>query len=70
MPPYFFRYSQADVEEFFLCFAREAGGRTPLFLYNIPFFTTEIGIDVHTMSVDRKLCRNAKMIRITSRPPM
>lgn len=42
MPPYFFRYSQADVEEFYRQFAREAGNAVPLLLYNIPQFTSAI----------------------------
>jgi 4-hydroxy-tetrahydrodipicolinate synthase len=42
MPPYFFRYSQQDIERFYLDFAREAPAATPILLYNIPFFTTPI----------------------------
>ncbi len=45
MPPYFFRYSQAIIKEFFLRFRTEVGGSVPIFLYNIPFFTTEIAIE-------------------------
>lgn len=42
MPPYFFRYSQEDVKEFFLRFASAFRESVPILLYNIPFFTTEI----------------------------
>lgn len=42
MPPYFFRYSQDDVQEFFLRFADQAPEGLPIFLYNIPVFTNEI----------------------------
>jgi 4-hydroxy-tetrahydrodipicolinate synthase len=42
MPPYFFRYSQEDVKEFFLRFAGAFRESVPILLYNIPFFTTEI----------------------------
>lgn len=42
MPPYFFRYRQAEIEEFFLRFADEAPAGVPVYLYNIPFFTTVI----------------------------
>ncbi len=42
MPPYFFHYSQEDIEEFYLRFARELGPSVPLLLYNIPAFTSEI----------------------------
>jgi 4-hydroxy-tetrahydrodipicolinate synthase len=45
MPPYFYRYSQEEVREFYLCFARELQGAAPVFLYNIPAFTNEIACD-------------------------
>jgi len=42
MPPYFFRYGQSDIREFYLGFARELNGGAPLILYNIPQFSSEI----------------------------
>ena len=48
MPPYFFRYSQEDVREFYLQFAAAMGETAPIFLYNIPAFTNEIAIDTAT----------------------
>jgi dihydrodipicolinate synthase/N-acetylneuraminate lyase len=42
MPPYFFRYGQAEIAAFFRAFAAEAGPTPPLLLYNIPFFTSPI----------------------------
>ncbi|MEK7403922.1 MAG: dihydrodipicolinate synthase family protein [Acidobacteriota bacterium] len=42
MPPYFFRYQQDDIKEFYLRFAAGIKGAAPVFLYNIPFFTSEI----------------------------
>ncbi len=42
MPPYYFRYSQEQVERFYLNFIEEAPARTPVLLYNIPFFTTPL----------------------------
>ncbi len=42
MPPYYFSYSQIDVREFFLRFAAEMGPLTPIYLYNIPCFTTDL----------------------------
>ena len=45
MPPYFFRYEQPEIEAFLLEFARETAGAVPLLLYNIPQFTSEIGIE-------------------------
>lgn len=38
MPPYYFRYSQENIAEFFLKLAKDLRG--PILLYNIPFFTT------------------------------
>jgi 4-hydroxy-tetrahydrodipicolinate synthase len=45
MPPYFFRYGQDDIREFYLRFADELAATTRILLYNIPFFTNEIAID-------------------------
>ncbi len=42
MPPYFFRYSQPELKQFFLEFAAGLKSSVPVLLYNIPFFTTEI----------------------------
>jgi 4-hydroxy-tetrahydrodipicolinate synthase len=42
MPPYFFRYSQEQVRDFYLCFAEQIGDLAPVLLYNIPQFTTGI----------------------------
>src|SRR5581483_5317103 len=43
MPPYYFRYTQASVRAWFLELAAQVKG--PLYLYNIPQFTTEITLD-------------------------
>jgi 4-hydroxy-tetrahydrodipicolinate synthase len=45
MPPYFFRYSQTDIREYYLEFIRQVGRNVPVFLYNIPFFTNEIEVE-------------------------
>jgi 4-hydroxy-tetrahydrodipicolinate synthase len=42
MPPYFFRYGQAEVKEFYLRFAEDMAHAAPLYLYNIPAFTNAI----------------------------
>src|SRR5579863_4046824 len=42
MPPYFFRYSQEDIHEFYVQFAAAMEGAARIFLYNIPAFTNEI----------------------------
>jgi 4-hydroxy-tetrahydrodipicolinate synthase len=45
MPPYFFRYGQPEIREFYLRFADEIAGAAPIFLYNIPFFTSPMDCD-------------------------
>jgi len=45
MPPYFYRYSQAEVEQFYRDFARETRDAVPILLYNIPVFSNGIEID-------------------------
>jgi 4-hydroxy-tetrahydrodipicolinate synthase len=45
MPPFFFRYGQAEIREFYLRFVSEAGGSTPVYLYNIPAFTSAIALE-------------------------
>jgi len=42
MPPYFFRYSQEDIREFYMQFVAAMDRSARIFLYNIPFFTNEI----------------------------
>jgi dihydrodipicolinate synthase/N-acetylneuraminate lyase len=39
MPPYFFRYSDAQLFSFYQHFAKVLDGAIPVYLYNIPFFT-------------------------------
>ncbi len=48
MPPYFFRYSQEDMSEFYMQFADALGRAARIFLYNIPVFNNEIAIDTAT----------------------
>jgi 4-hydroxy-tetrahydrodipicolinate synthase len=45
MPPHFFRYGQDDVREFYLRFAELFKNAAPVFLYNIPQFTSPIALD-------------------------
>lgn len=46
MPPYYFRYSPADVKRFYLAFADELEDATPIFLYNIPFFSSPLPVEL------------------------
>jgi 4-hydroxy-tetrahydrodipicolinate synthase len=43
MPPYYFRHTQDSVRSFYMSFADAAGDATPIYLYNIPACTNEIG---------------------------
>jgi len=52
MPPYFFRYSQEDIREFYMQFAAALGRSVRIFLYNIPFFTTAIPPNVTSIHSD------------------
>src|SRR5205823_2424508 len=45
MPPYFFRYGQGEVEQFYRQFARETSDAVPILLHHVPAFTTGIEID-------------------------
>ena len=42
MPPHFFRYSQPEVREYFLEFAKTLQAEIPIYLYNVPLFTNEL----------------------------
>jgi 4-hydroxy-tetrahydrodipicolinate synthase len=46
MPPYFYTYSDDEVRHFFKEFRTAVDRRVPLFLYNLPFFTTPISLAV------------------------
>jgi dihydrodipicolinate synthase/N-acetylneuraminate lyase len=44
MPPYFYRYSEEQVMEFFRLFSVAIGGALPILLYNIPAFANPISL--------------------------
>jgi 4-hydroxy-tetrahydrodipicolinate synthase len=44
-PPYFFRYQQDDIREFYLQFAAHVGAGATIFLSNIPSFVSEIAVE-------------------------
>lgn len=46
MPPYFFRYKQSELREFYLQFAEASAELPPTYLYNLPFFTN--GLEAET----------------------
>lgn len=52
MPPYFFRYSQPEIEEFYLRFARETTDAVPVLLHNIPQFTSKLEIETVRRIID------------------
>lgn len=45
MPPIFYPYTQCEVEEFYLQFARETGDAVPILLHNLPQCTSKLEID-------------------------
>jgi 4-hydroxy-tetrahydrodipicolinate synthase len=45
MPPYFYPYSQCEIEAFYRQFAREAGDAVPILLHNLPQTTSKLEID-------------------------
>lgn len=45
MPPYFFRYEQGEIFEFYNSFRDQVPKRVPVFLYNIPQFTNPIALE-------------------------
>ncbi|HWQ54683.1 MAG TPA: dihydrodipicolinate synthase family protein [Bryobacteraceae bacterium] len=42
MPPYFFRYGQDEIREFYTQYAAQAGTGVPVYIYNVPAFTSGI----------------------------
>ncbi len=42
LPPYFYRYDEAEIEEFYLRFVLNIAERAPVYLYNLPAFTNGI----------------------------
>jgi len=44
-PPYFFRYQQDDIREFYLQFAAHVGAGAGIFLCNIPSLASEIAVE-------------------------
>ncbi len=46
MPPYFYPYEAGEVREFYLRLADRLAGALPLYLYNIPQFTSAIPVEL------------------------
>jgi dihydrodipicolinate synthase/N-acetylneuraminate lyase len=46
MPPYFYRYAEEQIFEFYQHFARQTGSSVPIYLYNLPFFTSTVSVDL------------------------
>lgn len=44
MPPFYFRYGQDAIRSFFLQFASEVDNAVPIYLYNIPIFSSPIEV--------------------------
>jgi 4-hydroxy-tetrahydrodipicolinate synthase len=52
MPAYFFRYSQREIEEFYLQFARETGDAVPLLMHNLPQATSKLELELVRRLID------------------
>jgi 4-hydroxy-tetrahydrodipicolinate synthase len=52
MPAYFFRYSQPEIEEFYLQFAREVGDAVPILIHNIPQVTSKLELELMRKLID------------------
>jgi dihydrodipicolinate synthase/N-acetylneuraminate lyase len=52
MPPFYYRYGQPEIREFYLRFVADLGHGPPIYLYNIPSFTSPIsaGTATHLLS--------------------
>jgi 4-hydroxy-tetrahydrodipicolinate synthase len=46
MPPYFFRYGPEEIKQFYLRLAEEMKAASPVYLYNIPPFTSAIPVEI------------------------
>jgi dihydrodipicolinate synthase/N-acetylneuraminate lyase len=46
MPPYFFRYADAEIACFYDAFIKAAEGQVPVYLYNLPQFTSPISVEL------------------------
>ena len=52
MPAYFFRYSQTEIEEFYLQFAREVGDAVPILIHNSPQVTSKLELELMRKLID------------------
>jgi dihydrodipicolinate synthase/N-acetylneuraminate lyase len=52
MPPYFFRYSRREIEEFYLQFAKETGDAVPILIHNLPQVTSNIEFELMRQLID------------------
>jgi len=52
MPPYFYSYQQPEISEFYARFAMEMAHGAPIYLYNIPAFTSAISSETAMQLLD------------------
>jgi 4-hydroxy-tetrahydrodipicolinate synthase len=52
MPPWFFRYAQTEIEEFYLQFAKETGDAVPILIHNFPQVTSNIEFELMRKLID------------------
>ena len=52
MPPFFYPYSQREIGEFYLRFAKEVGDAVPILMHNLPQCTSRLEVDTVRTLVD------------------
>ena len=52
MPPFFYSYTQCEVEEFYMQFARETGDAVPILLHNLPQCTSRLEAETARRLID------------------
>lgn len=52
MPPFFYPYTQCEIEKFYLEFARETGDAVPILLHNLPQCTSRLEIETVRKLID------------------
>jgi 4-hydroxy-tetrahydrodipicolinate synthase len=60
MPPYFFRYDQDAIRQFYVQFAEEAGLDIPTLMYNIPQFSNPIEVETAVWLLENDIVQGVK----------
>lgn len=60
LPPYYFRYSEEQLENFYLRLGERMARHLPLYLYNIPIFTSAIPVELAQRLLSSGMYRGIK----------